>query len=123
MHLIDAPFCPDPPFRTSSLMKNILLKFAVAVHFVCVFVLSANAQIKKIPMKTLELSANAAVFVVGQSAKLTAKAAVKASPILLKATEKTGVFMLKQSKDLMIKAAIPAGRKLLAKYLKYRLMP
>jgi hypothetical protein len=104
-------------------MKNILLKSAFAVLFACVFAVGANAQIKKIPMKTLERTVNAAVFVVGRSAKYTAKAAVKTSPILLKATEKTGVFMFKQGKNLAVKTVIPAGRKLLAKYLKYRLMP
>jgi len=91
--------------------------------FVCVFSLAANAQIKSIPLKTLKAAKDAAIIVVGQSAKLTGEAAKAAAPVMLKAAGKTTVFMLRQTKNMMIKAVIPAGRQLIVKYLKYRLMP
>lgn len=104
-------------------MKNIILRVLISGVFVCVFSLAASAQIKAVPAKTLEITKDVTFFVVGQSAKLTGQAAKAAAPVMLKATEKTAVFMLKQTKNMMIKAVIPVSRKLIVKYLKYRLMP
>jgi hypothetical protein len=104
-------------------MKKLLLRFLITGVFVCLSAVAANAQIKSIPLKTLKVTKDVAVIVVGGSARLTAKAAQATGPILLKTTEKTAVFMLKQAKNMIIKAVIPAGRQLIVKYLKYRLMP
>ncbi len=104
-------------------MKKFLLQLFVSAMFVCVFSVAANAQIKKVPAKALDITKDVTYFVVGQSAKLTGQAAKAAAPIMLKATEKTGVFILRQTKNMLIKAVIPAGRQLIVKYLKYRLMP
>ena len=91
--------------------------------FVCLFSLTANAQNKNISAKALELTKDVTFFVVGQSAKLTGQAAKAAAPVMLKAAEKTSIFALKQTKNMMVKAVIPVSRKLIVKYLKYRLMP
>lgn len=104
-------------------MKNILIKLILSAIFVFIISLSANAQIKKVPAKALDITKDITYFVVGQSAKLTGEAARAAAPIVLKSAEKTSIFMLKQAKNMMIKAVIPAGRQLIVKYLKYRLMP
>ena len=104
-------------------MKKSFLKLVISAIFVFVFALTANAQIKKIPAKTLEITKDVTFFVVGQSAKLTGQAAKATTPLMLKAAEKTSAFMLKQTKNVMLKAVIPAGRQLIVKYLKYRLMP
>lgn len=104
-------------------MKKFLLQLFVSVVFVCLFSISANAQIKKVPAKTLSITKDVTYYIVGQSAKFTGQAAKAAAPVMLKGAEKTSVFLLRQTKNMMIKAVIPAGRQLLAKYLKYRLMP
>lgn len=119
-------FSAAPPrsFLTDSIqMKNILFKILITGIFVCAFSTIANAQIKKVPAKALDITKDVTYFVVGQSAKLTGQAAKAAAPIMLKATEKTGVFILRQTKNMLIKAVIPTGRQLIVKYLKYRLMP
>jgi F0F1-type ATP synthase membrane subunit a len=108
-------------------MKKTLIKLSVSAIFVFIFSLSANAQIKKVPAKALEITKDITYFVVGQSAKLTGEAVKAAAPVMLKTAEKTSIFMLRQTgnaaKNIMIKAVIPAGRQLIVKYLKYRLMP
>lgn len=104
-------------------MKKLLIRSLLACLFICLFALAANAQIKKIPAKTLEITKDVTFFVVGQSAKLAGNAAEATGKAALKAAGKTAVFTLKQSKNAMIKAVIPASRKLIVKYLKYRLMP
>ncbi len=108
-------------------MKKFLIKLAVSTLFVFIFSLSAHAQIKKVPAKALDITKDITYFVVGQSAKLTGEAAKAAAPIMLKSAEKTSVFLLRQTgnaaKNIMLKAVIPAGRQLIVKYLKYRLMP
>jgi uncharacterized membrane protein YjjB (DUF3815 family) len=104
-------------------MKKFLVQLFVSAIFVFIFSLSANAQIKKVPAKALDITKDITYFVVGQSAKLTGQAAKAAAPVMLKTAEKTSIFMLKQAKNIMIKAVIPAGRQLIVKYLKYRLMP
>ncbi len=104
-------------------MKNILIKLTLSAIFVFIVSLSANAQIKKVPAKALDITKDITYFVVGQSAKLTGEAARAAAPIVLKSAEKTSIFMLKQAKNMIIKAVIPVGRQLIVKYLKYRLMP
>lgn len=104
-------------------MKKLLLQLIVSAVFVCVFSISANAQIKTVPAKALEITKDVTYFVVGQSAKLTGQAAKAAAPLMLKAAEKTSVFALKQTKNMLVKAVIPVSRKLIVKYLKYRLMP
>jgi hypothetical protein len=108
---------------TSTKMKKILVQLIISGVFVCLFSFSANAQIKKIPAKTLEITKDVTFFVVGQSAKLTGQAAKAAAPVMLKAAGKTALFSLKQSKNVMIKAVLPLGRELIVKCLKYRLMP
>lgn len=104
-------------------MKKFLVQLLISGVFVCLFSLAANAQIKKIPVQTLKITKDVTFFVVGQSAKFTGQAAKAAAPVMLKTAEKTSVFMLKQTKNMMVKAVIPVGRQLIAKYLKYRLMP
>ena len=104
-------------------MKKTLIKLIAAGLFVFAVSLTANAQIKKVPIKTLSIAKDVTYFVVGQSAKLTGEAAKTAAPIILKAAEKTSVFILKQAKNMLVKAVIPVGRQLIVKYLKYRLMP
>ena len=108
-------------------MKKLLFQFLLLGVFVCLFSVAANAQIKKVPAKALDITKDITYFVVGQSAKLTGQAAKAAAPVMLKTAEKTSIFMLKQTgnaaKNIMIKAVIPVGRQLIVKYLKYRLMP
>jgi hypothetical protein len=104
-------------------MKKSLLKLFVSCLFVFIFALAINAQIKKVPAKALDITKDITYFVVGQSAKLTGQAVKATAPIVLKSAEKTSIFMLKQAKTVMLKAVIPAGRQLIVKYLKYRLMP
>jgi F0F1-type ATP synthase membrane subunit a len=104
-------------------MKKDLIKLVLSAIFVFIVSLSANAQIKKVPAKALDITKDITYFVVGQSARLTGEAAKAAAPIILKSAEKTTIFMLRQTKNVMLKAVIPAGRQLIVKYLKYRLMP
>lgn len=104
-------------------MKKIFLRLLFTGVFVCLFLVSADAQIKKVPAKTLEVTKDVTFFVVGQSAKLAGDAAEATGKAALKAAGKTAVFTLKQTKNAMLKAVIPASRKLIVKYLKYRLMP
>src|SRR5882757_9056346 len=94
---------------TSAKMKKSLLKIVVSSVFVFIFALSANAQIKKVPAKALDITKDITYFVVGQSAKITGEAAKAAAPLMLKAAEKTSIFMLQQTKNVMLKAVIPAG--------------
>jgi hypothetical protein len=104
-------------------MRRLLFHLAVTGVLLFAFSLTANAQINKVPVKALSLTKDVTFFVVGQSAKLAGAAAKASGKAALKASGQTSLFMLKQTKNVMLKAMIPAGRQLIVKYLKYRLMP
>ena|ERR1700755_293999 len=104
-------------------MKNLLIRAAIFSLFLFASSFSANAQINKVPAKALSVTKDVTFFVVGQSAKMAGEAAKASGKAALKASGQTSLFMLRQTKNAMLKAVIPAGRQLIVKYLKYRLMP